>query len=215
MSPYAFTLLLDQAGILGFAFFAGVAGAYRLVKSRWTEAMVLFVAASMIAMGVLPVLGKLLAGHWLAASLPGLTLAQTVPWVTLCVLTLLRSAPGPVHHQVDEIWLAGLGLAVQGVPGLALGLALMMQRWLAPGRARGLPLAAVGLLVGAVFVGSYPDALRDTLGGLLGLSRDAQVWTVHLLVSTAEALGWSALGAHVLGWTGRREAGSTPDPRAG
>ncbi|MEM6930185.1 MAG: hypothetical protein AAF602_24815, partial [Myxococcota bacterium] len=143
----------------------------------------------------------LLAGQWLAASLPGLTVAQSVPWVALSVLTLLRSAPGPVHHKVDEAWLAGLGLAVQGVPGLMLGLALMMQRWLAPGRSRGLPLAAVGLLVGAVVVGSYPDALRDGLGGLLGLSRDGQVWTVHLLVSIAEVLGWSALGAHVLGWT--------------
>lgn len=200
MSPFTLTMLLDEASLLAFAFVAGGLGAGQLARRRWPTAAVLLGAAGLTAAGVVPVLARLVAGQWLSDALPGLAIAQVTPWAALGLLVLLRPAPGPRDVRMDATSLAGLTLAVQGVVGLFLGLALLAQRWLARGPVRARVLVAVALLAAASWLAGHPHGLRDALGRWLGLSMDAQIWTTHLVVSLGELTGWVGLGTHVLAW---------------
>lgn len=198
MSPYLFTVLADQAALIGFAVVTAI-GAGRAARRRATvDAVALGVAFAVVATGLAPLLGPLITGGLVPDSVPGIAVAQTVPYALLTGLVLLRPRPGPRHTPVDATSLVAFGLALHGIAGFALGLVLLAQRWLVPGPARrGMVLAIVELGMAWV-IDDQRDLVRTALGDALGLSIDARVRLVHLAVSLAELTGWSVIATTVL-----------------
>lgn len=199
MTPYTFTVLADEASLLVFALAAAAGGAYLLTERRFVVAAALLVSSALTAAGLLPVLATLASGGLLSASLPGLSLAETVPWASLAGLTFLGAPRGPSDHRLDLTSFLGFVLALQGLSGFLVGLGLVARRWAAPRHDRTVLVGAITALAAAVAMDAHLGPVRDTVGSWLGLSTDATVWVVHLLVSALEGAGWVALGAHLLG----------------
>ncbi|MEN0066562.1 MAG: hypothetical protein AAGA48_30785 [Myxococcota bacterium] len=193
MSPYLITLLLDQLSIVLFAVGGGVAAVALARRGQRLASGLLGLSALATVGGLGPVVVQLLSGDGLSSDLPGLAMVEVLPWWTLAALVMLRPAPGPRDLPIDAMSLGALALALAGVPGFCLGLALLVQGWLRPGlNQRRVGLAIVQLIV-ALAVDHQELQARDVFGRAFGLSADAQVWGVDGLTGVGLASGWLTL----------------------